>query len=223
MNAIPTHWQGVNFRSRLEAKWAAFFSGMGWDWEYEPCDFGGWIPDFFISGTKGGMYVEVKPFCDSVPDEVTRKIVQSGVDKEVLIVGISNPVWTERCRGDSDGLYQIGWMLDDFSIASRDTYLDRALLGVSNPWRSIDATGWDIGGWEQSFRGRLNGEYDGHQLVLDFEGRSVFSKQAARRVWNQATNEVQWRRVNPEILRDRACDEPRPHAGFTSTQRRRSK
>lgn len=29
---------GYRFRSRLEERWAAFFTTIGWDWEYEPVD-----------------------------------------------------------------------------------------------------------------------------------------------------------------------------------------
>lgn len=60
--AIPTRYNGVNFRSRLEAKWAAFFDLLGWRWDYEPVDFPGWIPDFVIYGKRNPVYVEVKPF-----------------------------------------------------------------------------------------------------------------------------------------------------------------
>jgi len=31
--AIPTLYKDVQFRSRLEAKWAAFFDLLGWDSE----------------------------------------------------------------------------------------------------------------------------------------------------------------------------------------------
>lgn len=44
--AIPTIYKDVQFRSRLEARWAAFFDLLSWKWDYEPCDFKGWIPDF---------------------------------------------------------------------------------------------------------------------------------------------------------------------------------
>ena len=33
--AIPTTYAGVNFRSRLEAKWAAFFDIVAWQWDYD--------------------------------------------------------------------------------------------------------------------------------------------------------------------------------------------
>lgn len=48
MKPIPTIYQGVQMRSRLEAKWAAFFDLMGWKWSYEPADLDGWIPDFVL-------------------------------------------------------------------------------------------------------------------------------------------------------------------------------
>lgn len=57
---IPTVYRGTNFRSRLEARWAAFFDLVGWPWVYEPFDAHGWIPDFLIRG-KRSFLVEVGP------------------------------------------------------------------------------------------------------------------------------------------------------------------
>lgn len=72
MNAIPTKYAGVQFRSRLEARWAAFFDLVGWRWEYEPIDLAGYIPDFVVQrplmsydevpGFDEPFLVEVKPF-----------------------------------------------------------------------------------------------------------------------------------------------------------------
>lgn len=60
MRAIPTVYAGVQFRSRLEARWAAFFDVVGWPWEYEPLDLAGYIPDFVLAFPMP-MLVEVKP------------------------------------------------------------------------------------------------------------------------------------------------------------------
>lgn len=60
MNAIPTHYNGINFRSRLEAKWARFFDLLGWTYEYEPIDLDGYIPDFVLMFGKPTA-VEIKP------------------------------------------------------------------------------------------------------------------------------------------------------------------
>lgn len=50
-------YRGIRFRSRLEARWAAFFDSMGWTWAYEPIDLDSWIPDFEVNG----RLAEVKP------------------------------------------------------------------------------------------------------------------------------------------------------------------
>ena len=60
IKAIPTTYGGTRFRSRLEARWAAFFDLVGWKWEYEPVDFDGWCPDFLVHRAVP-VYAEVKP------------------------------------------------------------------------------------------------------------------------------------------------------------------
>jgi hypothetical protein len=68
--AHPTRYAGILFRSRLEARWAAFFDLVGWQWEYEPYDLVGWSPDFWVSfpcrhtecPPSHSLLVEVKPY-----------------------------------------------------------------------------------------------------------------------------------------------------------------
>jgi hypothetical protein len=65
---VETKYRGYRFRSRLEARWAVFFSALGIAWEYEPQGFdlgqAGWyLPDFFLpdfGDSEGGTFVEVK-------------------------------------------------------------------------------------------------------------------------------------------------------------------
>src|SRR3954469_17021749 len=59
--AIPTKYGGVQFQSRLEARWAAMFDRLHWEWEYEPLDFRRYIPDFVVFFPAGPVLVEVKP------------------------------------------------------------------------------------------------------------------------------------------------------------------
>ena len=59
--SIPTKYKGIQFRSRLEARWACLFDLLRWEWEYEPVDLNGWMPDFVIKGNTD-IYVEIKPF-----------------------------------------------------------------------------------------------------------------------------------------------------------------
>lgn len=57
---------GVEFRSQLEAQWAAFFTLSGIRWGYEmhkvTTTHGGYIPDFYLPDIQGGLICEVKPF-----------------------------------------------------------------------------------------------------------------------------------------------------------------
>lgn len=67
INAKTTHYNGLNFRSILEAKWAAFFDLIDLEWKYEPYEINGKIPDFILYTKKETVYktnqiiVEIKP------------------------------------------------------------------------------------------------------------------------------------------------------------------
>lgn len=61
IKAIPTTYAGTNFRSRLEARWAAYFDELNIPWEYEPFDLEGWAPDFAITVLGEQVLVEIKP------------------------------------------------------------------------------------------------------------------------------------------------------------------
>jgi hypothetical protein len=97
---IPTDYRGIRHRSRLEARWAAFFRLIGWESHYEPFDLNGWIPDFVLHG-KGPnsstilkIPVEVKPVSgmdDPLFEETRRKIERSGWENDVLIVSYFLP------------------------------------------------------------------------------------------------------------------------------------
>ena len=58
---IPTQYAGINFRSKLEATWAAFFDLNKIRWKYEPVQCVGWMPDFMIKTSSQTYLVEVKP------------------------------------------------------------------------------------------------------------------------------------------------------------------
>jgi hypothetical protein len=100
---------GVQYRSRLEARYAAFFYFLGWHYEYEPFDLCGWVPDFALIGDNETVLVEVKPYTQaSETEETKRKIIRalSGVNNEVLLAGAF-------CRYASahDG-WTCGWLLE---------------------------------------------------------------------------------------------------------------
>lgn len=62
--AIATMYAGMQFRSRLEARWAAMFDLLGWVWDYEPHDLPKYVADFVVwpAGRAGRpVLIECKP------------------------------------------------------------------------------------------------------------------------------------------------------------------
>jgi hypothetical protein len=63
MEALKTIYNGVKYRSKLEARWAKFFDLYGLRFEYEPTTFqlkhGLYCPDFYLPDL--ACYAEVKP------------------------------------------------------------------------------------------------------------------------------------------------------------------
>jgi hypothetical protein len=99
ISAKETEYQGRLFRSRLEARWAAFFDLIGWDWEYEPLDLEGWSPDFLIKGTED-ILVEVKPITE-IDYDTCKKIDRAYPNGRVLLLGcITNIISFEKTVTD---------------------------------------------------------------------------------------------------------------------------
>lgn len=61
---IPTHFDGILYRSKLKACWAAFFACLSIRYEYELEGYdlpsGRYLPDFWLPAIDGGIWVEVK-------------------------------------------------------------------------------------------------------------------------------------------------------------------
>jgi hypothetical protein len=62
IKAIETHYNGYDFRSRLEARWAVFFDMIGVPYKYEEQGFelpsGRYLPDFWMP--EQNCYIEIK-------------------------------------------------------------------------------------------------------------------------------------------------------------------
>ncbi len=58
-------YKGIEFRSKLEVKFAWWLDDMGEQWRYEPRIYGpkgrGYLPDFEILGTDRPTFIEIKP------------------------------------------------------------------------------------------------------------------------------------------------------------------
>lgn len=115
MNAIETRYANCRFRSRLEARYAVFFTRLGIQWQYEPegyaLEIGPYLPDFFLP--RFGVYVEIKPtwetarpFCKvlrSFRDEVGAILLFVGTPVEVVEAG-GRPRIQRYCHWTGAGL-----------------------------------------------------------------------------------------------------------------------
>lgn len=187
--AIPTVYKGIQMRSRLEARWAAFFDSCRWTWSYEPLEHDGWIPDFVIHGAQN-ITVEIKPvfeFSQGVmskidgaypPCDVGNQLLPArGEDAEVdhRIVMIFG---AEPFHGDRDGVIKLGWsrVLGEWNAAYMSFWDDGpGIISLSTP--HIDY---------------ITGRYSAHR-----PGDPSFSLDECSSLcelwWNQAKNETQWK------------------------------
>lgn len=188
MRGIPTTYRGVNYRSRLEARWAAFFDVIGWQYTYEPFDAAGYIPDFLIHGDRP-LLIEVKPAVTHSDYLAPIAKLENGVAghwrHDYLIVGASPvPLLPNSFGGD-------------FPAAG--------LLGECFPPCCGDEPEWSVGVglWHDcyacreinvfhdtdSYMGRPCGHYDGDHYL----GHIQHGTQGIEGAWSTASNLTQWK------------------------------
>ena len=212
LHAIPTTYRGVNFRSRLEAKWASFFDALHWRWEYEPLDLAGYIPDFILPFKHAPLLVEVKPAMQrSELEEYTKKIEESGWTGEALIVGAR--IFDAHDLGpDYPAIGLLGERISYQGIVGDwrecaclplDVLEDAARDPRNGTVEVIEECVWDAGLLfectkckcvsihhnSMSWRCRVNGCYDGDHYLGGVPDWLT--------LWHDAGNNVQWRAVQP--------------------------
>ena len=216
--AIPTVYAGHQFRSRLEARWAAFFDVVEWDWEYEPIDLSGWIPDFRLTSRapecsryhRTSVLVEVKPiteFCQETADKIERASKASESPCEVLLLG-------ERIFEGEHRYYPrsfLGWLWerdcnierpisspkdDSINLHCDTEYWERAAFadnrGGSNKLHDDDIVHnrwpYDFCSEIQDYTCRLSGFYEGG-------GTRDTPYATAKCLWGKASAAVQFKAV----------------------------
>lgn len=197
MKAKPTRYKGIQFRSRLEAQWAAFFDALGWDWEYEPNldlapdpDGGRWLPDFLVKPRERQGYnengqailVEVKGVTSISlleDHECVDKILANttGTPYTTLLVGPQPEVF-------SGVVVKLGYLLppDDGNVI--DAHLIHLYLSA------ISADIWDLAApYGPGIVGPLLSGY----CVSDFTPYGFLCGDEMYHRWAQAKNAIQWR------------------------------
>jgi hypothetical protein len=87
IDAKETIYNGVKFRSRLEAHWACMFDWLHWEWVYEPYAIGNYNPDFVLKGKPYDILVEVKPaflIDDKLRDRIKKAIISHPLSALIL-------------------------------------------------------------------------------------------------------------------------------------------
>lgn len=191
MQSIPTKFNGVMYRSRLEAKWACFFTILGWEFQYEPFDLSGWIPDFVLKGKKQNTLVEIKPFFDEKEfaphlDKIFNALFKATSPlQEVLLLGAS----LDESEFDHD-YTRLGWLFgaelqsENLPPSIKDYYYDTNEAAINAYRDSYGVYGFfDIYG---SWVDRMTDEYDGDTMLAPGNHQTFLE------VWDECTNRVQW-------------------------------
>jgi len=178
--AYPTLYNGRQYRSRLEAKWAAFFARLGWQFEYEPFDLGSWSPDFLLRGTPLPILVEVKPITDfneEVAGRMRAAVKNAGIEAELLLVGVDPFIAPQPDEPDDAWL---GWLDHADFPGERGGFA--ACLGVTPP-----SGGIDFCHCHGSYHGRMTNAHDGTHYI------DPWALNRAKPLWDAACNAVQWK------------------------------
>jgi hypothetical protein len=193
--SIATEYAGRLYRSRLEARWAAFFDLCGWHADYEPYDLGLWSPDFLIRGQQNEILVEVTPVTKiDVPTiwKMHTAAKESGFKGDLLLLGAGV---TNRC---------VGWLCSDESPDVSVRSSERAGFSPeirTMPWfvqaESFSRERPDIGimCYYKHTRGGVPSEIGVMHGVKGHHDRWYLEqKYSLKDRWNAAGDKVQWHR-----------------------------
>lgn len=186
MKAIETTYANCRFRSRLEAKWAAFFDALNWTWTYEPFDADGYIPDFLIDGD-APLLVEVKPAVTEAQYRAPIGKIVNGLrghwDEDVLIVGAA-PAAVITPHSPAAGM-----LGQHFGPELREEHGFEEWQFEPGEWhRCLKCGRIAVHHAIQIFNSRPCGCYDGDSYLGEIGQSEVQS------LWNTAISAVQWTR-----------------------------
>ena len=186
--AHPTTYRGTRFRSRLEARWAAFFDLAGWQWIYEPGDYEGWAPDFALVGEQDTTLVEVKPIEWSGSRAAMEREALARTDlekfwgqhgREVLLLG-SYPVKID----DSAAWGMALGLLHNEQWTGGQA--DRSRCDLAALWAGHKHV-LDFSASDGSYAYRMGGQYDGDGHLRPVDHILI------DHLWGAASRLTQWR------------------------------
>jgi hypothetical protein len=191
IQAKPMVYEGINFRSKLEARWYFFMKNLGWNIEYEPDIEGivGWIPDFLILGKGTKVLLEVKPFqtlsdfegdyASKTINKIENSLKNIKVDA-ILLVGSSLNLEKASCGGE---LNFIGGKIIRKPSDDREFYNDNFSY-TDRPGGNFRVGVCDEDIW---YHDVINNDHDGGY------GLSEENKNFIYECWNKAGSKLQWK------------------------------
>lgn len=216
MNAIPTEFNGITYRSRVEARWAVFFDRMGWPavYEQEGFDLGGvrYLPDFWLPEWK--VFVEIKSG-DPEPDEIKKC--------EALSAASQKPVWL-FAGSPGNGTYKVflfgmkepepryeGWVdeaeIEPAIVGFEDSSVARTILSCRRCPRAClyyerldDSRNMHEWGWREIGERCTNGDCSDRMPV--YSGRVQMAADAAK---NERFGVHDEKRVNERMSFEEIC------------------
>lgn len=133
---IETKYKGYRFRSRLEARWAVFFEGMGMPYEYEREGFnvnGRWyLPDFYLPWFD--CYVEIKPSEDEKISEADNVLKEFSKSKSILLC-VGDPLNNNMTLYDYGETYNARFLEGCWWGTTPNP--DSAVMGTTKHWISL--------------------------------------------------------------------------------------
>lgn len=178
-SGIPTMYHGTAFRSRLEARWAAMFDLLRWDWTYEPFDTPGWIPDFLIQGPR--------PFLVEIGPCVTRDDYLAKATKPLRYHDRPTVVLGAALRfASGDWFDYAGLIVNEFES------------GGAYPGFWCPA---DYGEWHWALFGDDHHVPCGHSFASHRHATRDDDRELDE-LWRRAGNDVQWEARRPQRLSD---------------------
>ena len=195
MKAIPIKIDGIQFRSKLEARWYLFMKRLGWNIIYEP-DIEGlnnWIPDFLIIGKDKKILVDVKPI-DTVEDweknPDKKRIENSGIKNlpyELLILGTN----LQLDGRDRMGLLYVRdafWEEGKEPVVLQDYSSADCVFSIGDDEKQIGFMD-TLGGWHC----RITGDGGKTYLIRDNGINNADTHlKSIDEMWNEAGTQLQW-------------------------------
>lgn len=154
IRAIETEYQGYRMRSRLEARWATFYTSLGIEWRYETDGFNmgrrRYLPDFYLPHLRS--WVEIKG--EEPTEEERQKAfwLSQATRQDVFVFWGNIPLpknwFTEEPPTDihdgswGNGLSALAFFGTPRTIATSDTFKETLLYDTCYWWTECQACGF---------------------------------------------------------------------------------